>query len=446
MSSVSSHLSSASTLFDPAHPHEHHHGPKRSPTPPPSPPHLAVKRQQQPASAATETFFDTSDEVTRDAKLEPNERRARAAVRHALRNCRHMDDYSVTAIVGFGSNGVVLSAIDHSHHSHRRRAVAVKIIYKTFSNASSSHPSGLPNEIAILDAISQSCPHPNILSHLNSWSDDRNHYLVTELHGVNPHPIPFTDTEDDDACRPLDFVNPRRGRTEHIPVSVGSSDLWSWSLIQSQRPTTTGADFHLPHVAYALNPPPLASCRLIFAQLASALRHLHAAGVAHGDIKEENVLISTLNGGADAPEVKLADFGHADAPTIAHPDALARIRKYGTQEMTPPELLVNLASRNGARGYVETADPFPADVFAAGLVLYSLLHGPGCLPAAVHETVREGKPLKVASGGMYPLGQLRGDLDKEGLDLLRKMTAVDAKKRATMEEVVAHPWVKGILA
>ncbi|KAJ3125713.1 hypothetical protein HK101_005886 [Irineochytrium annulatum] len=437
MSSVSSHVSSASTLFDPAHPHDHHHHihhagvPKSTPTPPPSPlssikPHHHVQ-----------TFHDTPDELARDAHLEPNERRARAAVRHALRNSRHMDDFAVTAIVGFGSNGVVLSALFHS------RPVAIKIIYKTPNTTATP----VPNEIAILEAISRDCPHPNILSHLRSWDDSRNHYLVTELHGVSPHPS--IKPQSDDQPRPLEFLNPRLHRHDLIPVSVGSADLWSWSLSQSQRPVATtpssnpvAAAFHLPNIAYPLNPPPLQTCRTIFAQLASALRHLHSAGVSHGDLKEENVLID-----AQTLVAKLCDFGHADAPAAGSPKGGQRIRKYGTQEMTPPELLANLPSHLGAarqqQQHEVSADPFAADVFALGLVLYSLLHGPGCLPAAVHETVRNGRKLR---GGMgYPLGVMRPDLDHGAAELLGRMTCVDPRVRSTMEDVVAHPWVRDVL-
>ncbi|KAJ3133407.1 hypothetical protein HK101_004462 [Irineochytrium annulatum] len=345
-----------------------------------------------------------------------------------------MDEYAVTAIVGFGSNGVVLSALLHA------RPVAIKIIYKTANTTATP----VPNEVAILEAISRDCPHPHILAHIRSWDDARHHYLVTELHGVSPHPSKHHRSADASAPRTMHFLNPRLHRHEIIPVSVGSSDLWSWSLAQSQRPLTTPA-FHLPGVAYPLNPPPLSTCRTIFAQLASAVRHLHSAGISHGDLKEENVLIdgSTLS-------TKLCDFGHADATPVITGAAPQRIRKYGTQEMTPPELLANLPSHvaahhlpGGATHQEATGDPFKADVFALGLVLYSLLHGPGCLPVAVHETVRNGRRL---SGGVgYPLGLMRPDLDVGAKEVLGMLTCVEPARRATMEEVVAHPWVREVL-
>jgi serine/threonine protein kinase len=41
-------------------------------------------------------------------------------------------------------------------------------------------------------------------------------------------------------------------------------------------------------------------------QVAGGLRHLHALGIVHGDVKPANVLLDAAGGVA-----KLADFGHA---------------------------------------------------------------------------------------------------------------------------------------
>ncbi|KAJ3158338.1 hypothetical protein HK101_001349 [Irineochytrium annulatum] len=397
-------------------------------------------------------YHDTPAEVAHDASLEPNERKARVAVRHAIRNCAALDRYHVRRVIGFGSNGVVLAA------RHHHQDVAVKIIYKSSSASSTSTSvaatsapaSTLPNEIAILEVIAKEAPHPNVLAYHTHFEDDRHFYLVTELHGATTPP-----SEDDP--EPLVFYNPRTRHTTRIAMSTGSSDLWSWSLAMSQRLSHHTVPFSLPHIAYQLTPPPIATARRIFAQLAAALYHLHSVGVVHGDVKEENVLLDSLDVLNPTPDVRLCDFGHADAPTKNSPDHPPFIRRYGTQEMTPPELLPNLSSQRGASAAHRRSralpspsspvlvDPFPADVFALGMLLFSLLHGPGCLPLAVQETVKGGMKLQVDAWGGYPLGPMRADLDRDGEQLVRWMTMVDPSRRATMGDVIAHPWVRDAL-
>ncbi|KAI8850990.1 kinase-like domain-containing protein [Chytridium lagenaria] len=162
--------------------------------------------------------------------------------------------------------------------------------------------------------------------------------------------------------------------------------------------------FTTPAVTYRLNPPPLPLARGIFAQVASGVAHLHSIGVSHGDLKEENILLDaihvdtasrlddhiSLNPSAltdpsiaafVAPTAMVCDFGHA-ATGHTH-----RVVAYGTREMTPPELLPNLHVRPPPND----TNAMKADVFALGMCLYSLLHGPGCLPVAVQETVRLGR-------------------------------------------------------
>ncbi|CAJ0922215.1 unnamed protein product, partial [Mesorhabditis belari] len=49
--------------------------------------------------------------------------------------------------------------------------------------------------------------------------------------------------------------------------------------------------------------------RFLSLQILSALRYLHAKGIAHCDLKPENVLLSELS--SNFPQTKLCDFGYA---------------------------------------------------------------------------------------------------------------------------------------
>ncbi|KAJ3132384.1 hypothetical protein HK101_004603 [Irineochytrium annulatum] len=405
------------------------------PLSPPATPALRVAAAPAcPTSTSTTRapIPDTPQDHALDSQFDTNEIKARRAIRHALRNNAHLtDNYHVRSCIGHGSNGAVVSAIPYSDPSSR---VAVKLIYRT-SNPPSTR-SGYPREVEILHECSRA-PHRNVLRMSGCWADNVLFYVVTDLHAdpsldASSLPVSHLDFLDANNC-------PRR-----VPFTSTTSDLWTWSLTRSQKPTSTSTpQFTLPHIGYTLNPPPLPLVREIFAQVASGLRHLHANDVAHGDVKEENVLIVETACNNDV-HAKLADLGHA-INVVEDENA---ITGYGTEDMTPPELLGNLRRkrrRDRTPAKVDLADAMACDVFALGMMLFAILHGPSVLPRAVRETVELGWPLEevMEVEGEYPLGPIRGDADHALRDLLRGMTMVDPRERFDMERVMAHPWVTG---
>ncbi len=93
-----------------------------------------------------------------------------------------------------------------------------------------------------------------------------------------------------------------------------------------------------------------------FAQLADGLRHAHDRGIAHRDVKPGNVMI-TASGNA-----RLLDFG------IAMEKGRTRLTTQGlapgTMAYLPPETFSE-----------EKLDPYSADIYALGLLLYECLTG-----------------------------------------------------------------------
>ncbi|KAK8845881.1 hypothetical protein M9Y10_020808 [Tritrichomonas musculus] len=82
----------------------------------------------------------------------------------------------------------------------------------------------------------------------------------------------------------------------------------------------------------------------------SAIKYLHSLGIAHGDIKPENVLLdSNFNS-------KLSDFGYCKTEKIVGDES-----KNGSLHYAAPELL--------AKGYF---DPLKADIWAIGILLFCL--------------------------------------------------------------------------
>ncbi|EOD34012.1 hypothetical protein EMIHUDRAFT_228852 [Emiliania huxleyi CCMP1516] len=103
--------------------------------------------------------------------------------------------------------------------------------------------------------------------------------------------------------------------------------------------------------------------RRLTALLLEALAHAHRKGVAHGDVKPENVLVTV----PDAASLMLVDFGSASA---FDPEAAPRVaERGGTPNFMAPER--HLAGGGGAQHF----DGRASDVWSAGCVLFSLLRG-----------------------------------------------------------------------
>jgi DNA-binding winged helix-turn-helix (wHTH) protein len=111
----------------------------------------------------------------------------------------------------------------------------------------------------------------------------------------------------------------------------------------------------------------------LFLQIADAVAAAHSVGVLHKDLKPANVLVE---GGADAPRVRLTDFGSGH---LLEPDRLAQLGITrlgmtvdtqdgpGSSSFTPlyvaPELFAGLAPT------------VRSDVYALGILLYQILAG-----------------------------------------------------------------------
>ncbi|TKY53793.1 CBL-interacting serine/threonine-protein kinase 7 [Spatholobus suberectus] len=101
-------------------------------------------------------------------------------------------------------------------------------------------------------------------------------------------------------------------------------------------------------------PEPLA--RRYFAQLVSALRFCHRHGVAHRDLKPQNLLLDA------AGDLKVSDFGLSALPEHRHNGLLHTA--CGTPAYAAPEILRRV-------GY----DGSTADAWSCGVILYVLLAG-----------------------------------------------------------------------
>jgi len=141
------------------------------------------------------------------------------------------------------------------------------------------------------------------------------------------------------------------------------------------------------------------------------LAALHGARVVHGDLKLENVLVGTEEGGAD-PTVTLIDFGadrlrHRIVASNGHAGVLA---VFGSPKTIAPEQVRGLR-----------VDP-ASDVYAFGAMMYELLSGK---PVFAFETATDAAFAHVAEtpqppSAKAPVGWISEDVDRLVLTLLAK--------------------------
>uniref|UniRef100_K3X2D0 Protein kinase domain-containing protein n=1 Tax=Globisporangium ultimum (strain ATCC 200006 / CBS 805.95 / DAOM BR144) TaxID=431595 RepID=K3X2D0_GLOUD len=156
-------------------------------------------------------------------------------------------------------------------------------------------------------------------------------------------------------------------------------------------------------------------------KITSAVAYMHACGVIHRDLKPENLMLTSRSPHA---EVKIIDFGLAK---LLDPDDTTE-SFLGTRGYLAPEMLQRKAYTMGV------------DIWALGVIVYILLCG--CLPfnddgaRILNENAARAK-----FGLRFP--RWASGLSESAKDLLRHLLEVDASKRYTAEQALAHPWVTG---
>ncbi len=158
----------------------------------------------------------------------------------------------------------------------------------------------------------------------------------------------------------------------------------------------------------------------ILARVAGALRHIHAQGIVHRDIKPGNIMV--LKGalrpeGVDPRGVRLMDFG------IAAGKVLTRLTITGARIGTPVYM-----SPEQAKG--QKLD-HRSDIYSLGIVLYEALTGQPPFTGG-YETVIHQQIFQIPT----PPRQLNPAIPQALSDLVLRMLEKDPAKRPSLDEVV----------
>ncbi|XP_071475775.1 putative sperm motility kinase W [Marmota flaviventris] len=151
----------------------------------------------------------------------------------------------------------------------------------------------------------------------------------------------------------------------------------------------------------------------LFEQVVSALCTCHAQGIAHRDVKAQNILLDSRG------RIKLCDFGLGCQ--FRQGELLDTL--CGTITYWAPEMFLQQA-------YIGPA----VDVWSLGVVLYLMLTGHLPFDGDTFEELMDQV--------LHRSWVLPAHVSIHAQDLVAKMLTVDTTERPSMAEVARHPWLK----
>ena len=157
--------------------------------------------------------------------------------------------------------------------------------------------------------------------------------------------------------------------------------------------------------------------RHYFRQIMCGVAYLHSLGIAHRDIKPDNILLTHAKG-----ECKIADFGVSEIFVKPGNDMVSDMA--GTPAFMSPQLC--RAGNAFSHGYTD-------DVWACGVTLYCFLMG--------HMPFDKSAILDLYASIVNDEPVFGTHLSAESVDLLQKMFIKDASKRITADAILQHPWI-----
>lgn len=156
--------------------------------------------------------------------------------------------------------------------------------------------------------------------------------------------------------------------------------------------------------------------RAFFTEVCKGVAYLQSKNVIHRDLKFENILIDSKN------NLKIADFGLAK---LIEESELTNTT-CGSSHIMAPEIF-----RRGPYGKA-------ADIWSLGIILYGMLTGDECIYKNVNRAEYEEK-MRHFTQLAFPANS---ELSLQVQDLLHKILTPDPSKRISVEQILAHAWMR----
>jgi len=191
-----------------------------------------------------------------------------------------------------------------------------------------------------------------------------------------------------------------------------------------------------------------AEASLIIKDLAEAIRHLHHQGIAHRDIKPDNVLC--VNKNSPCP-VKLCDFDLCSSVSI-EVSTPALLTPVGSLEYMAPEVVDAFMVDDYDDEEEELSYDKKCDIWSLGIIMYILLcgyapfsgncgldcgwkRGESCMDC------QEMLFISIKDGQVAFPEKHWEKVSSQAKDLILSLLVRDSSTRLDAEHVLAHPWI-----
>ena len=181
--------------------------------------------------------------------------------------------------------------------------------------------------------------------------------------------------------------------------------------------------------------------RNVIAGILRGLAHLHSRGVAHRDIKLENILLTDSK--HDMSKVKIIDMGFAKQ--LANRNATPNVEALNTVCGTPMYIAPEMIRPTVRTGEIQSEARYgtQADMWSCGIILFCLLSGCPPFEATANTTMFElFSDIEKADYGFWdPVWET---VSEDALAMIEALLEADPSKRLTAEEALRHPWMSAL--